>query len=162
MDCIRRRISLAIQHTRLRRILTARIEAAFGRPVEVGSYDFSLWSGPALEANSVTVGEDPRFGHEYFLRAESMTVRLRGQSLLRGRIDLGTLSLTRPSLNLVRNSAGEWNLAEWLPQPAGNPSFSEVPVGPSLPSSAVRFRRIEVDGGASISRTAMRSCRSRL
>src|ERR1700733_1037784 len=92
--------SLAIQHTRLRRELTARIEASFGRPVEVGSYDFSFWGGPTLEAQSVTVAEDPRFGPEYFLRAESMTVGLRWQSLLRGRIDLGTLSLIRPSLNL--------------------------------------------------------------
>jgi uncharacterized protein involved in outer membrane biogenesis len=139
-------VSLAIQHTALRKALTARIEAAFGRPVDVGSYDFSLWDGPALDANSVTVGEDPRFGHEYFLRADSMTVRLRWASLLRGHIELGTLSLNRPSLNLVRDAAGDWNLAQWLPQPAGNPSFG-VPVGPSLPSTAVRFRRIEVDGG---------------
>ena len=75
-------ISLTIQHSGLRTILTARIESAFGRPVEVGSYHFSWWDGPALEANSVTVGEDPRFGHEYFLRAESMTVRLRWACLL--------------------------------------------------------------------------------
>jgi hypothetical protein len=80
-----------MQHTGLRRILTARIEAAFGRQVDVGSYHFSLWKGPALKANSVIVGEDPRFGHEYFLRADSMTVRLRWASLLRGHIELGTV-----------------------------------------------------------------------
>ncbi len=135
-----------MQHTGLRRILTARIEAAFGRRVDVGSYHFSLWNGLALEANSVIVGEDPRFGHEYFLRAESMTVRLRWASLLRGHVELGTLSLTRPSLNLVRNAAGDWNLGEWLPQPSVSPSF-RVPIGPSLPSSPVRFRRIDVEGG---------------
>jgi hypothetical protein len=139
-------VSLTMQHTRLRRILTARIEAAFGRPVDVGSYHFSLWNGPALEANSVIVGEDPRFGHEYFLRAESMTVRLRWASLMRGHVELGTLSLSRPSLNLVRDAAGDWNLGDWLPQPSGNPSF-RVPVGPSFPSSPVRFRRIDVEGG---------------
>jgi hypothetical protein len=139
-------VSATMQYTGLRRVLTARIEAAFGRPVDVGSYHFSLWNGPALEASSVIVGEDPRFGHEYFLRAESMTVRLRWASLLRGRIELGTLSLTRPSLNLVRNAAGDWNLGEWLPQPTGSPAF-RVPVGPSLPTSPVRFRRIDVEGG---------------
>jgi hypothetical protein len=139
-------LSLAIQHTRLRKILTARIETAFGRPVEVGSYDFSLWDGPALEANSVTVGEDPRFGQEYFLRAESMTVSLRWGSLLRGHLQLGTLSLNRPSLNLVRDAGGDWNLAEWLPQPSGSVS-PRAPVGPLLPFSPLRFSRIEVDGG---------------
>jgi hypothetical protein len=138
--------SLAVQHTGIRKILTAHLQSAFGRPVDVGSYAFSLWDGFALEANSVIVQEDPRFGQEYFLRADSMTVRLRWTSLLRGRVEFGTLSLSRPSLNLVRNVAGDWNLTEWLPQPGAHPA-SSVPVGPAFPSSALRFRRVEVDGG---------------
>jgi hypothetical protein len=139
-------ISLAAQHTALRSKLSQHLEAAFGRPVEVGSYDFSFWGGPSLEAQSVTVAEDPRFGQEYFLRVDSMAVRLRWRSLLRGHIEFGTLSLTRPSLNLVRSAAGDWNLAEWLPRPAGTPS-ANVPVGPLLPFAALRFRKIEVTDG---------------
>jgi hypothetical protein len=139
-------LSLAVQHTGIRKILTAHLQSAFGRPVDVGGYAFSLWNGFALEANSVIVQEDPRFGQEYFLRADSMTVRLRWTSLLRGRVEFGTLSLSRPSLNLVRNPAGDWNLTEWLPQPGAHPA-SPVPVGPAFPSSALRFRRVEVDGG---------------
>ncbi|MBZ5502271.1 MAG: AsmA family protein [Acidobacteriia bacterium] len=138
-------ISLFIQHSRLPRKFTARLEAAFGRPVEVASYDFSFWGGPVLKAQSVTVGEDPRFGHEYFLHADAMDIRLRWQALLRGRIELGTLSLTRPSLNLVRNSTGDWNLAQWLPQPSRIPPARGL-AGPPAPPS-VAFRRIEVDGG---------------
>jgi AsmA-like C-terminal region len=140
-------ISLLLQHTPLRQKLTAHLESAFGRPVEVGNYDFSLWGGPTLEAESVTVAEDPRFGNEYFLRAESLTVRFRWRSLLRGHLELGTLSLTRPSLNMVRNSFGAWNMNEWLPRPAGTPS-QNIPIGPARPSTPVlRFRRVEVDGG---------------
>jgi uncharacterized protein involved in outer membrane biogenesis len=139
-------ISSLIRHSPLQRKFTAHLEAAFGRPVEVGGYDFSFWDGPSLEAHSVTVAEDSRFGHEYFLYADSISVRLRWESLLSGHIELGTLSLSHPSLNLVRDSAGEWNLAEWLPRPGENPS-ARVPVGPSLPSSPLRFRKIEIDGG---------------
>jgi hypothetical protein len=135
-------LSLLIHHTGLQRKLTARLAAAFGRPVEVDRYNFSLWTGPTLEAQSVTVGEDPRFGQEYFLRAESLRVRLRWQSLLRGHLELGTLSLSQPSLNVVRNADGDWNLAEWLPRPASRP-----PAGPPVPTPAFRFERIEVDGG---------------
>jgi AsmA-like C-terminal region/AsmA family len=141
-------LSFAIQHTSLNRRITARLDAAFGRPVEVGSYRFSLWGRPTVEARSVTVSEDPRFGHEYFLRAESLTMSLRWRSLLRGRLEFGGIWLTRPSLNLVRNSDGDWNVAEWLPQ------FSAAaggrPVGsPKLPaaSNALRFSRIYVDSG---------------
>jgi len=140
-------ISLLIRHSRLQRKITARLESAFGRPVEVGRYNFSLWGWPTLEAHSVTVGEDPRFGREYFLRAESLTMRLRWLSLLRGRLDFGTFSLGHPSLNLVRDSNGDWNLAEWLPRPTAS-SGATVPVGPPLPpSSPLRFTRIEVDSG---------------
>src|ERR1700723_273133 len=67
-----RGVSLLIRHTRLQRRLTARLGTVFGRSVEVGSYDFSLWGGPTLQAHAVTFGEDPRFGHEYFLRADSL------------------------------------------------------------------------------------------
>jgi hypothetical protein len=140
-------ISLMIQHSGLRSRFTARLEAAFGRPVEVGSYDFSFWDGPALEAHSVRIAEDPRFGHEYFLRAESMAVRLRWQSLLRGHLAFGTLSLIRPSLNLVRNARGQWNLAEWLPRPSEAPAGDGAVVPAPAPPTALHFRRIEVNDG---------------
>lgn len=139
--------SLVIQHSSLKARLTAHLSAAFGRPVEVGRYDLSFLSGPALEAESVTVGEDPRFGNEYFLRAESITVHLRWQSLLRGHLHLGTLSLANPSLNLVRNAEGDWNLAEWLPRPSVSGTAAALPAGQALFPRALRFNRIEIDGG---------------
>ena len=139
-------VSLAIRYTPLRGLLTSRIEAAMGRPVEVRSYAFRIWNGPVIEARSVTVGEDPRFGAEYFLHADSMAVRLRWRGLFRGRFELGTLSLSRPSLNLVRNASGDWNLAEWLPRPAAVAAPRGF-AGPVLPPMATRFRRIEVEGG---------------
>jgi hypothetical protein len=133
-------VSLLIRHTRLQRRLTARLETVFGRSVEVGSYEFSLWGGPTLEAHTVTFGEDPRFGHEYFLRADSLTVRLRWQSFFHGHMELGAVALESPSLNLVRNAEGDWNVAEWLPKSAGS-------AVPSSPAAAVRFGRIDVASG---------------
>lgn len=132
-------ISLAIQHSHLRRELTARLQGAFGRPVEVGRYHFSFF-GPVLSAESVTVADDPRFGQEYFLRADSLAVGIRWLSLLSGRLELGTLSLSHPSLNLVRNSAGDWNLAEWLPYPA-------QPAPAPRAFHALAFRTIRIDDG---------------
>jgi AsmA-like C-terminal region/AsmA family len=141
-------ISLAIRHTSLQSRITARLGAAFGRSVEVGSYRFSLWGRPTLEARSVTVSEDPRFGHEYFLRAESLTMSLRWRSLLRGRLEFGGIWLGHPSLNLVRNPDGDWNVAEWLPQFSAA-SGSRAAAAPKFltASNALRFSRIHVDSG---------------
>lgn len=126
---------------RVHRYLSVRLEAAFGRPVEVGAFNFSLLDGLRLEADSVTVAEDPRFGNEYFLRAERLTAGPRWRSLTRGRFEFGTLSFTRPSLNLVRAADGRWNVENWLPPP-----------GPAAPAAAgsrlsTRLYRIEVDAG---------------
>ena len=121
---------------------THRLEAAFGRPVEVSNYGFSLLKGPRLEANYVTVGEDPRFGNEYFLRADQLSVGLRWTALLRGRIELGTLSFTNPHLNLVHLPDGEWNLESWLPKPPGNTAAAMGAVRESA-----RPQRIEISGG---------------
>jgi AsmA-like C-terminal region len=137
-------LAFAIQHTSLKRRVTARLEASFGRPVEVAAYSFSFWTGPTLEAYSVTVGEDPRFGNEYFLRADSLIARVNWHSLISRHLEPGTISLEHPSLNLVRNADGDWNLAEWLPRPAA-PAHPVPAASPAMP--APTFRKITVSGG---------------
>ncbi|HEX3376973.1 MAG TPA: AsmA-like C-terminal region-containing protein, partial [Candidatus Acidoferrales bacterium] len=100
-------------------------------------------------AHFVSVSDDPRFGNEYFLRADTLTAGLRWMSLFTGRFVFGSVSLSRPSLNLARDAEGNWNIESWLPpaqQAYERPGF----VGPVLPSGdtrASRPTRIDVDGG---------------
>jgi hypothetical protein len=138
--------SRALRTSAVRRYLIARLAATFGRPVEVVQFGFSLLDGARIEAHSITVGEDPHFGNEYFLRAETLTAGLRWRALLFGRFEFGSLSLLRPSLNLARDDEGHWNIERWLP-PA--PSAVSRPgfVGPLASPSAARLYRIDVDGG---------------
>jgi hypothetical protein len=132
----------AVHRPNAARRLTARLAAAFGRPVEVREYDVTLWSGPRLLAESVVVAEDPRFGKEYFLRADSLAVRPQWLPLLRGRIAVGTLSFDHPSLNLAVNPNGRVNLADWLPRREGGaaaraaPAFSRV----NLSAGRINFK----------------------
>jgi len=136
--------SLALEGGWLRRSLSARLAATFGRPVEVAHFGFSIWGGPVFEADSVTVGEDPRFGQEYFLRADRLIARFRWSALLHGRMEFDRLSLSHPSLNLVRSSGGTWNIETWLPAastqapPQIYPSTAEVPAHAS---------RIDIEAG---------------
>jgi len=137
--------SLLLRTAASRRYLTARLESSFGRPVEVGGFSFSLLDGPRIEALDVSVAEDPRFGQEYFLRADQLTAGPRWSALLSGNFEFGTLSFTRPTLNLVRMADGHWNLESWLPTPVA--SGNRAPG--AAPRSVLRFHlsRIEVDGG---------------
>lgn len=135
-------LSILLESGWLHRSLTLHLEAAFGRPVDVSHYSFSLLEGPRLEADYITVGENPRFGHEYFLRADQVAISPRWSALLRGKFELGALSITRPSLNLVRLPDGEWNLESWLPRPTPG-----LPLAPVSYRASVRPARVEVSSG---------------
>jgi hypothetical protein len=108
-------VSLLVRTRRMHAYLTAQLEKAFGRPVDVGRFAVQLLPTPQLDAEQITVREDPAFGNEYFLRADNLSAGLRWPGLLLGHFQFGTLSLSRPSLILVRNTQGRWNLERWLP-----------------------------------------------
>ena len=84
-------VSLLVRTHRMHAYLTAQLERTFGRPVEVGHFAVQLLPAPRLDAQQVSVGEDPAFGNEYFLRADNLSAGLRWAGLLRGHFEFGTL-----------------------------------------------------------------------
>ena len=140
--------SISVRTPRVRNYFSARLEDAFGRPVQVKHFNVQILPTPRIYASGVTVGEDPAFGYEYFLRAEQLTAGFRWSGFLRGRFEFGTLSLSQPSLTLVKNSEGRWNLEDWLP-PAKRPGVVTSPVyRPSrAPTIANRLEKIEIEDG---------------
>jgi hypothetical protein len=140
--------SLLVRTHRVHAYLVARLERAFGRRVEVVTFGARILPSPQLDVEGVTVGEDPAFGNEYFLRAERLSAGLRWRGLLRGHFEFGTMSLNRPSLILVRNSEGRWNLERWLPAAKTDASQSPRSYGPPSPVAPVnRLQRLDFDGG---------------
>ncbi|HYA96599.1 MAG TPA: AsmA family protein [Methylomirabilota bacterium] len=133
---------------RVKQALARRLAAAFGRPVAVGHFSLSLFP-PALEAAQVTVSEDPAFGHEYFLRADQVTLGLRWSGLLHGKLEFATFSLSRPSLNLVRDAFGGWNLDRWLPPARRDTAGVASGMGPPAPPppATARLSRVDFDEG---------------
>lgn len=128
--------------------LVSHLERAFGRQVEVRQFDAQIFPSLRLDANGVSVAEDPSFGHDYFLRAEKLTAGLRWGGLLHGHFEFGALTLRHPSVILVRNSQGRWNLEDWLP-----PAKSDTPANlriygpPPLAGTVNRLVSIEFDEG---------------
>jgi len=110
---------------RLRTRIVESISLAMGRPVEVASVSLRLLPQPGFELENFVVYDDPAFGAEPMLRADEVTASLRLASLLRGRLQIARLDLTEPSLNMVRNSEGHWNLEALLER------AEKLPVGPT-------------------------------
>src|SRR5215471_8741143 len=141
-------VSLLVRTHRVHAYLVAYLKRSFGRLVEVGSFGVRFVPILQLYAEGVTVGEAPSFGYEYFLRAEHLSASVRWSGLLRGHFEFGTLSFSKPSLTLVRNYQGHWNLERWLPPAKGSLPPSIPIYGPPAPAPPVnRLERIEFDEG---------------
>jgi hypothetical protein len=128
----------------LRARIVRSISLALGRPVEVSSVHIRLLPRPGFDLENFVVYDDAAFGAEPMLRAGDVTAILRLRSLLRGRLEIVRLSLTEPSLNLVRNPQGHWNLERLLERSA------QIQVAPTSKSFSARrpgFPYIEASRG---------------
>lgn len=110
---------------RLRARIVSSISLAVGRPVEVAAVNLRLLPQPGFDLENFVMRDDPAFGAEPVIRAQEVTAVLRVSSLLRGRLEVARLDLSEPSLNMVRNEEGRWNLESLLQRAA------ETPVAPT-------------------------------
>ncbi|MGA9566609.1 MAG: AsmA family protein [Candidatus Korobacteraceae bacterium] len=129
---------------RYRNRVAASIGQALDRDVTVSSIELRLLPRPAMVLSTFVVGDDPTYGAEPMLRADTVTAYLRLSSLWRGRLEIGTLSLENPSLNLVRRADGHWNLEELVERTSQVPS---APTTKARPESRPRFPYVEATAG---------------
>ena len=125
---------------RYRRSITNSISAALGRPVEVGAISLRLLPTPGITLSGFTVQEDPAFGYEPALHANSVVVSLRISSLWRRRLEISRISLDEASLNLVKSSAGQWSIGSVLLRASQIPN---APTAQRRPGPTPRFPYIE-------------------
>jgi hypothetical protein len=93
--------------------------------VEVGSVSLRFFPQPGFELDNFVIQEDPAYGAEPFLRAQEVNASLRITSLLHGRLEIASLTLADPSLNLARNASGHWNLETLVER------TEKIPVAPT-------------------------------
>lgn len=99
---------------RYRPLLTAVLERSLRRKVTLGHIDLHFFPHLGFTVDNVVVDEDPAFGLEPFIRVDRIDCNLLWRSLWRSHLYFGTLRLSDPSINLVRNSAGKWNIENLL------------------------------------------------
>ena len=125
---------------RLRARIVSSISLAVGRPVEVASVNLRLLPQPGFDLENFVMRDDPAFGAEPVIRAQEVTAVLRFSSLLRGRLEISRLNLSEPSLNLVRNAEGHWNLESLLQRAA---ETAVAPTGKAKDEARSAFPYIE-------------------
>jgi uncharacterized protein involved in outer membrane biogenesis len=103
---------------RLRTRIVTAISLALGRQVDVSSVHIRLLPHPGFDLENFVVHDDPAFSAEPVIRSQQVMAELRLSSLLRRRMEIARLSLSEPSLNLVRDREGRWNLENLLERAA--------------------------------------------
>jgi len=129
---------------RMKTRIVRSISLALGRPVEADSVRLRLLPQPGFELENFVVHDDRAFGEEPMLRAREVTASLRLLSLLRGRLEIARLSLTEPSLNLVRSAESHWNFETLIERAA---KVSVAPTSKSRVESRPGFPYIEGSHG---------------
>lgn len=121
---------------RYRALIAAKAGEALGRSVSVGAARLTILPGLGAEATDLSIGEDPAFGRDPFLRAKAVQVRVAFLPLLTGRVEVARAIVERPRLSLVRDARGRWNVTTLgagrpgaMPR-ATPPGGSEPPGGP--------------------------------
>ncbi|MGB7549537.1 MAG: AsmA family protein, partial [Terracidiphilus sp.] len=90
--------------------ITELVSVSLGRPVRLASVQMRLLPRPGFVLTDLTVEEDPAYGAEPVLHANTVTADIRLLSLWRGRLEISSISVDEASLNLVRTREGRWNL----------------------------------------------------
>ena len=125
-----------------RRIATS-ISDSLGRPVHLDRVILNLLPLPGFTLENFVVDEDPAFGSEPVIRANSVRATLRLSSLWSRRVEFSTISFTEPSVNLVHTVAGKWNLESILFHAA---HVTAAPTDQKKAGPAPRFPYIEATG----------------
>jgi AsmA protein len=120
---------------RYRGRIQAELEKRLGRPVTLGQMHLGLFP-PRFRAQDVIIADDPRFSRDVpFVKAGEVDVSVQLLPLLRKQMEIDSLDLQRPNVNLIKNQGGEWNFASLgsSGEVSGEPSAK--PTAPAAPET---------------------------
>jgi len=100
--------------------ITSLISRSLGRPARLSAVHVRLLPRPAFVLYDLVVDDNPAFGAEPVIHANSVTAPIRFLPLWRGRLEISEISVDEASLNLVRTADGLWNLDSLLEATATN------------------------------------------
>ena len=96
---------------RYRGTIQSQLEQHLGRQVALGDMHLSLFP-PRFRVANLAVNDDPQFSKDVaFVKAQALEVSVKLMPLLHKDVQIESINLQRPVVNLIKNSAGTWNLA---------------------------------------------------
>ena len=102
-------VPFLIPVNQFRPTIEEKASAALGRKVELGNLSLSLISG-SVSAESLSIGDDPKFSSTPFLTAKSLNVGVEILPLIFSKtLNVTGITIASPQVTLLHNAAGVWN-----------------------------------------------------
>ncbi len=133
-----------VNANRYRGKIAESMSKSLGRPVHLDNVSLHLLPVPGFTLQNLVVSEDPAFGAEPTIRAMTVEATLRVSSLWHRPVEFSTVRFVDPSVNLVRNAGGRWNLSDVLLNAS---HVQSAPTAQRKAGPKPRFPYIEATGG---------------
>jgi len=126
---------------------------ALGRKVELGNLSLSLLSG-SLSAESISIGDDPKFSTSPFLTAKSLKVGVEIMPLIFSKtLNVTGITIENPEVILLHNPAGQWNYSTLGGAAAKSQQKQTSPADLSVQKFTLKDGRITVGSTANQKRS---------
>src|SRR5580693_3481076 len=87
-----------------------KLEQQLGRKVTLGNMELGLFP-LRFRVFNLGIAEDPKFGSRNFIQTQELSVSVKLLPLLSKSVEVDSLSLDRPSVELIKDAQGAWNFA---------------------------------------------------
>jgi len=109
-----------------------KLEQQLNRKVSLGDMSLGLFPLRFRVAN-LSIADDPKFGNRPFIQTQELSVSVKLLPLLSKSVEVDSLSLERPSVELIKNAQGMWNFSS-----LGQNAPATAPPTPSAPGASSR------------------------
>jgi AsmA protein len=120
--------------------IQTKLEQQLDRKVALGNLSLGLFPLRFRVAN-LSIADDPKFSNRAFIQTQELSVSVKLLPLLSKSVEVDSLTLDRPSVELIKNAQGVWNFSslgqEAPAASAAQPPTRTAPVAPAAaPSSS--------------------------
>jgi len=124
--------------------IQTKLEEQLNRKVSLGNMSLGLFP-LRFKVADLSIAEDPRFNSKSpFIQTQELSVSVKLLPLLSKSVEVDSLSLERPRVELIKNAQGVWNFASLgekapaaaAPAPSAAPKASAAPATPAAPPSS--------------------------
>jgi uncharacterized protein involved in outer membrane biogenesis len=118
--------------------IQAQLETRLGRQVALGDMHLSVFP-PRFRVQNPAISDDSHFSSTAFVKAQELDVSVQLMPLLHKEVEINSVNLQRPVVNLIKNAAGVWNFASIGQRSDGAPGQGgpavQAPAGSKPPAT---------------------------